>query len=79
MNSKYPKTLQESIQIRKALKEAFAIWQEGSVLKFKEVNDSRADIIIKFERGAHEDCPGYSFTGRGGLLGKPSSYCSFYN
>ena len=79
MNSKYPKTLQDTTQIRKTLKKAFAIWQEGSVLKFKEVNDSRADIIIKFEKGAHEDCPGYSFTGRGGLLGKSSTFCSFQN
>lgn len=79
MNSKYPKTLQDSIQIRKTLKEAFAIWQEGSVLKFKEVNDSKADIIIKFEKGAHDECPGYSFTGRGGLLGKISALCSFNN
>lgn len=77
MNSKYPKSFKDSMQIRKTLKEAFTIWQEGSVLKFKELNDSNADIIIKFEKGAHDECPGYSFTGRGGLLGKTLNFVCF--
>lgn len=51
---------------RRAIKEAFAVWEEQTDLRFREVSSGDADIIILFARQYHQD--GYPFDGQGLVL-----------
>ncbi|KAM9079877.1 LOW QUALITY PROTEIN: macrophage metalloelastase-like [Megaptera novaeangliae] len=46
--------------------QSFQVWSDVTPLKFRKINAGKADIMIQFAFGVHEDFS--SFDGRGGLL-----------
>ena len=50
-------------QVRDALRRAFRVWSDVTMLTFQEIYQGTADIEIKFARMYHHD--GYPFDGPG--------------
>lgn len=67
MNSNHPRSGRDYDQIRRLIYEAIEIWQHNSNLKFREVREDSADILIDFAQGNHND--NFDFQGPGGSLG----------
>ena len=53
-------------QVKKEMNRAFQEWQSQADLTFTETTDPKADIIVRFADGYHDD--GYPFDGEGGTL-----------
>ena len=53
-------------QVKEQMNRAFREWQRHADLTFTETFDPKADILIRFESGYHDD--GYPFDGKGGTL-----------
>lgn len=54
--------------VRRAITEAFKVWEGVTDLRFTEVGGGDADIIIQFARLYHQD--GYPFDGKGMRLNR---------
>uniref|UniRef100_A0A8D9DVM3 Matrix metalloproteinase-24 n=1 Tax=Cacopsylla melanoneura TaxID=428564 RepID=A0A8D9DVM3_9HEMI len=52
--------------IRRELDKAFKLWSNYGHIQFEEMRDKRADIVISFQTGKHEDWN--EFDGPGGIL-----------
>ncbi|KAM9221757.1 macrophage metalloelastase [Dugong dugon] len=49
-----------------AIQKAFQVWSDVTPLKFRQIYEGKADIMMSFAHGAHGDpCP---FNGRGGVI-----------
>lgn len=53
-------------QVKQELADALSTWSSASALTFTYTNSPRADIVISFKRGAHQD--GFDFDGNGQVL-----------
>ncbi|KAM9338347.1 stromelysin-3-like [Symphorus nematophorus] len=62
---RFPWQMNEA-KVRRILQEAFGVWSEVTPLRFSEVTNDKADIIIDFNRYWHGD--NLPFDGPGGIL-----------
>ncbi|XP_070507356.1 macrophage metalloelastase-like [Chironomus tepperi] len=75
MSSKWPSTtityrfdhknkapfVDEQVNIRRRLREAFNVWEKDTIMKFIEIEEGTADIMISFEHPKHTQIDPYVF------------------